>query len=234
MSRDLFQIDPRSSKGASRFAPLPFSIAAHALALGALVCVPLLVADALPLPNPRIVFIPPAAPPPPPAFRPAPPRTTTGASARPAVPTLVPTEIRPEVEPQLTQVGLPPGPFTDNPDPGIPGGDPAVAPTPPRPSPPSVRAPLPVGGAIKPPRKVRDVRPAYPPIAQQARVEGTVIIEAVIDSDGRVTRTRILRSVPLLDQAALAAVNGWVFTPTLLNGAPVPVVMTVTVEFRLH
>jgi protein TonB len=64
-------------------------------------------------------------------------------------------------------------------------------------------------------------------------VEGIVIIEATIGADGQVINARILRSVPLLDQAAIDAVRQWQFTPTLLNGVPVPVIMTVTVNFTL-
>jgi protein TonB len=91
-----------------------------------------------------------------------------------------------------------------------------------------------VGGNIKAPQKIRDVRPTYPPIAQSARVQGVVIIEATIGPDGKVTNAKVLRSVPLLDQAALEAVRQWEFTPTLLNGMPVPVIMTVTVNFTLQ
>jgi protein TonB len=89
-------------------------------------------------------------------------------------------------------------------------------------------------GAIEPPRKIKDVKPVYPGIAQKARVTGAVIIEAVIDANGRVSCTRVLRSVPLLDQAALDAVSQWEFTPVLLNGRPVPVRMTVTSNFTLQ
>ena len=60
-----------------------------------------------------------------------------------------------------------------------------------------------------------------------------MIIEATIGVDGRVVNARILRSVPLLDDAALDAVRQWEYTPTLLNGVPVPVIMTVTVQFTL-
>ena len=66
-----------------------------------------------------------------------------------------------------------------------------------------------------------------------ARIQGIVIIEATIGADGQVVNARVLRSVPLLDQAALDAVRQWQFTPTLLNGVPVPVIMTVTVTFTL-
>ena len=68
--------------------------------------------------------------------------------------------------------------------------------------------------------KVKDVKPVYPPIAQSARVQGVVIVEAIIDADGKVADARVLRSIPLLDQAALDAVQQWEFTPTLLNGMP--------------
>ena len=84
------------------------------------------------------------------------------------------------------------------------------------------------------PTKTRDVRPQYPPIAQSARVQGIVIIEATIGPNGRVQEAKVLRSIPLLDQAALDAVRQWEFTPTLLNGVPVPVIMTVTVQFTLQ
>jgi protein TonB len=77
------------------------------------------------------------------------------------------------------------------------------------------------------------VAPEYPALAQSAGVQGVVIIEAIIGTDGRVQDARILRSVPLLDQAALDAVKQWEFTPTMLNGKPVPVIMTMTVQFTL-
>jgi protein TonB len=91
-----------------------------------------------------------------------------------------------------------------------------------------------VGGTIRPPTKTAHVPPVYPPEAQQARVSGVVIMNALIDAQGRVTDARVIRSVPLLDQAALDAVRQWQFEPTLLNGVPVPVVMTVTVSFSLR
>jgi protein TonB len=88
-----------------------------------------------------------------------------------------------------------------------------------------------IGGGINPPTKTKNLAPVYPPDALAAKVAGVVIIEAVIGEDGRVRDTRILRSIPLLDAAATEAVRQWEFTPTLLNGAAVPVVMTVTVNF---
>jgi protein TonB len=91
-----------------------------------------------------------------------------------------------------------------------------------------------VGGDIKEPKKIRHVAPVYPELAQQARVQGVVIIEALIDGAGNVMDANILRSIPLLDQAAVDAVRQWQFTPTLLNGAPVNLIMTVTVNFTLN
>jgi protein TonB len=96
-----------------------------------------------------------------------------------------------------------------------------------------VTQPIRVGGNIKTPTKTHDVRPEYPRTAVSARVQGIVIIEATIASDGRVQGARVLRSIPLLDDAALEAVKQWRYEPTLMNGIPVPVIMTVTVQFRL-
>ena len=112
---------------------------------------------------------------------------------------------------------------------GIVGGLPE-APPPPPPPPEPVR----VGGNISPPTKTKDVPPVYPTVAQAARVQGIVILEAVIGPSGRVTEVKVLRSVPLLDEAAISAVKQWEYTPTLLNGLPVPVIMTVTVNFTLQ
>jgi protein TonB len=95
-------------------------------------------------------------------------------------------------------------------------------------------APVRVGGEIKEPKKLTHVAPVYPEIAQVAGVQGVVIIEALIGEDGAVREARVLRPVPLLDQAAIDAVLQWKYTPTLLNGQPVPVIMTVTVTFTLQ
>jgi len=97
----------------------------------------------------------------------------------------------------------------------------------------SRRAPLKVGGDIQPPTKIRDVRPVYPPEAIAARVTGIVTIEARIGPTGDVEDARVISGVPLLDEPALTAVRQWGYTPTLVNGEPVPVIMTVTVNFSL-
>jgi protein TonB len=90
-----------------------------------------------------------------------------------------------------------------------------------------------VGGNIATPAKITDVKPVYPSVAKAANVQGIVIMEVRIEPDGSVSRARVLRSIPLLDQAALEAVRQWRFTPTVLNGNPVPVIMTVTINFSL-
>jgi protein TonB len=115
---------------------------------------------------------------------------------------------------------------------GIPGsaGDaPAIeirhAPAPPEP----VRP----GGKVTAPRKRHHVNPMYPGLAAAARVQGTVVLEATIDETGSVVNLRVLRSIPLLDASALEAVRQWKYEPTLLNGRPVPILMSVSVRFEL-
>jgi protein TonB len=147
---------------------------------------------------------------------------------------------RPGAEPQLVAHGGGPGTirFSSPSGPsavvgGVVGGVPSVPPPPPPPPPPGLENPVRIGGNMRPPQKVKHVEPEYPAIAQSARVQGVVIVEVIIDRDGRVGYARILRSIPLLDQAALDAVRQWEFTPTLMNGSPVPVIMTATVNFSL-
>jgi protein TonB len=91
-----------------------------------------------------------------------------------------------------------------------------------------------VGGDIKEPKKIKDVKPVYPEAAKAAGVQGIVIIETRIATDGTVNEAKVLRSVPELDRAAIDAVMQWKYTPTLLNGQPVEVIMTVTVTFTLQ
>ncbi|MFA9452986.1 MAG: energy transducer TonB, partial [Candidatus Aminicenantaceae bacterium] len=97
-----------------------------------------------------------------------------------------------------------------------------------------VEAPVRAGGQIRAPKLIRRVDPQYPELARQARVEGRVIIEATTDAYGRVQSVRVLRSIPLLDQAAIDAVRQWVYEPMLINGKPRGVIFTVTVTFKLR
>ena len=87
------------------------------------------------------------------------------------------------------------------------------------------------GGIIQPPRKLKHVAPVYPPIALTARLNATVVVDCIIDTDGRVTSARVVSGHPLLNAASIEAVERWVYQPTLLNGVPVAVQMTVTLRF---
>jgi TonB family protein len=119
-----------------------------------------------------------------------------------------------------------------------------------KPAPPARREATPqqtfrAGVDVEAPKKVHDVPPVYPKEAQRKRREGAVIMEATIDEKGNVTNLKVLRSmhtfglphpsggIPLLEEAALEAVRQWKYEPTMLRGAPVSVVMTVTVRFHL-
>src|SRR4030095_9500886 len=112
---------------------------------------------------------------------------------------------------------------------GTQSGTPLMSPPPPKPA-----EPFRIGGDIKPPARIFYQPPVYPTIAQTARVEGIVVLEATIDESGIIRDLRVVRSIPLLDRAALDAVSKWRYTPTRLNGAPVAVIMTVTVPFTLR
>jgi periplasmic protein TonB len=211
---------------------LALSIVVHVGAVIALIVVPLVATDVLPEPWRAVQFITvgplPIEPPPPPVPREAalPPPAPVSSDAAPVE---VPDGIAPEPPDTRPPVSL---------DAGIIDGGPLIgdfAPDAPLPPPTAVaREPLPVGGLISRPERIRYVAPVYPPIARAANVEGVVIVEAVLGVDGRVRQARVLRSAPLLDAAAIAAVEQWQFTPTLLNGQAVPVVMTVTVVFSLR
>jgi periplasmic protein TonB len=89
------------------------------------------------------------------------------------------------------------------------------------------------GVDVKEPRKVKNVAPVYPEVAARGKVEGVVLLEVSIRPDGRVDAVRVLRSIPLLDAAAVEAARQWIFTRTLLGGVPVSVTMTVSVRFNL-
>ena len=221
-----------------RWFMLPLSIAAHGALAVAVFVMPLTAAGDLPIPDPPsgIVRFVTVAPPPPPVQRTPSPATSADPQPRLA-PTEAPSEIAPERP--LPPSG-PPGPPVDGAlpaglgvDGGVPTLAPAPAPPPPPPPAPDVR-PVRPGGQIREPKKIADVAPVYPHIAQQVKIQGVVILEAIIGTDGRVDNVRVLRSIPMLDDAAIAAVKQWRYTPTLLNGVPVPVLMTITVNFRLH
>jgi protein TonB len=96
-----------------------------------------------------------------------------------------------------------------------------------------VEIPVLAVGEARAPRLVRRIEPDYPEIARHARKEGIVVLEATTDVYGRVTSVRVLRSIALLDDAAVTAVRQWVYEPLMVNGRPRPVTFTVTVRFVL-
>lgn len=221
-----------------RWSSLPVSIAAHVAAFVVFLIVPLTADIELPpiggRPGP-VAFMPAAALPRPPA--PPPPQAPrVDARSDTPVPLVAPDRIRDEVP------FVPPGPPVDGAigegiavQAGPPGAgldDAALSPVivPPPPPPALVR----VGGKISEPRKIAHVAPVYPPVARAARVQGLVMLEAIIDERGIVDRIRVMKSVPLLDEAAVEAVRQWRYTPTRLNGVPVSVLMTISINFSLN
>lgn len=121
---------------------------------------------------------------------------------------------------------------------GIIGGVPSAAPPPP-PPPPAAEKPKPpsrirVGGNVQEAKVINRVQPVYPPLAKQARVSGTVRLNAVIAKDGQIQDLQVVSGHPLLVQAALQAVRQWRYAPTLLNGEPVEVVTVIDVNFTLR
>jgi periplasmic protein TonB len=115
---------------------------------------------------------------------------------------------------------------------GVLGGTGASSPIPP-PPPPAAKRIVRVGSSLKAPRQIYSVQPEYPTLAREARIWGTVVVDAVIDEHGNVVQARAVNGHPLLIPAALRAVLQWKYEPTLLNGAPVAVEMEVTVHFSL-
>jgi len=210
---------------------LVFSIVAHAIAVAALIIAPALATDELPEPRrtSEWILVVPDPPPPPPTVRP--PRTEVAPSVA-TVPLAPPEGIQPEpvvepLGPGFDLSAVPGGSIDDV----VSSGD-LVSPLPP--PPPRPKDPVRVGGLISPPKKLTHVNPIYPPIPLAARKEGLVILEALIAEDGSVRDVKVLRPAPLFEEAAVTAVRQWRFSPTLLNGEPVPLVMTVTVSFTLE
>ncbi len=130
-------------------------------------------------------------------------------------PIRLPEEIQPEIDLPQTDVvfDIPEGP-------------------PPTPEP---EGPIQVGGDVLAPVKVNAPQPQYTEIARKARLQGVVIVQAIIDKDGNVTNVKVLKGLPMgLDQATVDAVKQWKFKPATLNGKPVAVYYNLTVNFRLQ
>jgi protein TonB len=90
-----------------------------------------------------------------------------------------------------------------------------------------------VGGNVQAANLIKKVTPVYPPLAKQARIQGKVILSAVISKDGTIQDLKVISGHPLLIPSALEAVKQWVYQPTLLNGEPVEVSTQIDVNFTL-
>jgi len=216
---------------------LPISIAIHVVALLALFVIPLVANVVIP----TVMVTPPdyiraaPAPPPPAVVTVSQPR----ASAAPAttesshVPTVAPDVLMPENTPPTAYTPVPLGTTAGiGADGALTTGLTIVAPQPPEP--PRPAGPVKVADLPVAPRKIADARPIYPDLARSAHVEGLVVMEAVLDPSGHVTQLRLVKSVPLLDQAAMDAVRQWRYTPSMYYGKPVSVLMTITIRFTLQ
>ncbi|PYQ44186.1 MAG: hypothetical protein DMF77_07700 [Acidobacteria bacterium] len=228
-----------------RWAP---ALVLHGAGFLALIVVPVFLAEDLPSPAAavgKVFFVPtavaPPLPPPPRARRVVepPPRKDVAPARRPslAAPALPRAEIKPEDVIEPAPPAIAPAMHVDEGVPGgveegVPGG--IVGGVTERASlNDSASSTVRVGGTIKEPKKLKNVTPVYPAVAARGKVEGVVILEIVIQPNGRVEDVRILRGIPLLDAAAVEAARQWVFAPTVFRGVPVSVMMTVSVRFSL-
>jgi|SRR5689334_629750 len=221
------------------------SVVLHTTLVAALILIPMLYTNALDLPQYQKVFLaappPPPPPPPPPAAAPHQPKVPKKKFFKESelyTPKEVPKAI-PKVEEEVEAappeapgvVGGVPGGVQGGVVGGVLGGV-GNGPAPP-PKPAQPKGPVRVGGNVKRPELVHKVEPTYPPLARQTRVQGNVVIDCVIDKQGNVTQVKAVSGHPLLVQSALSAVKQWKFKPTMLNGQPVDVAMTVTVQFNM-
>ena len=222
------------------------SVGLQAVVVAAVVIIPLTFTQVLDTRDLRATYL--ELPPPPP---PAPPPSAPNTPARPAVrrittptitmPTIVPkriAEVRSEPAPEIGGTGVPgatgglEGGVLGGVIGGVGGGPPP--PPPPASAPPKRTGPYRVGGEVKAPRQIARVDPVYSPVARVAKVEGVVLIDAVIDEHGDVVQAKAISGPPLLMPAALQAVLKWKYEPTYLDGMPVPIEMRVEVGFHLH
>lgn len=241
-----FVLEPPKGTGKRDLGSAFTSFIVHSVILALALVVPLLFTESLDireLAQTWLVAPPPPPPPPPAPTKPLVPRvrpklqTLAGKLVAPRV---IPREIARIVE---TDVELDVGGVLGGVPGGVPGGQMGGViggvlggiPSPvAKPAPPVPQKPVRVGGNLRPPQLRRRVEPIYPSIAKQARIEGRVQIDAIIDVSGRVVEMKVLSGHPLLVQAAMEAVRRWVYEPTYLNEVPVPVVLEVTVTFRLR
>ena len=232
-------------------APQLVSVSVHGALLSAAILLPLLMAtERMPAVPTMMAFVAsPVAPPPPPppplpkaAARAPEAKALPAATSNPnAAPIDAPAEITPEtVSPGFDSFGVEggiEGGVAGGALGGIVGGLVDSLPPPPAPPPPAAPAPqqpVRIGGQISAPELLHRVEPVYPEIAVMAKVTGTVILEAVVATDGTVESVKVLRPVKFLEQAAIDAVKQWRYKPLVLNGMPTPFVLTVTLTFSIR
>jgi protein TonB len=228
------------------------SLLVHTVVLTTLVLIPLFFTDAIDLKQFTQMML--VAPPPPPPPPPAPVAVARVAVAPKRVfmqagKLLAPTAI-PEKIAMLKEEALPPDMGAGVAG-GVPGGVPggqlggvmggiisgapsSNIPALPPPAMATPKAPVRVGGRIREPRLITRVDPIYPALARQARMQGDVLIDAVISESGIVAEMKVISGHPLLIPAALEALKKWRYEPTYLNDEPIPVQLLVTVRFRLQ
>ncbi len=219
------------------------SITVQIIALGVLILIPLLYTEALPQQQMLSWLVAPPPPPPPP---PPPAQTVRRVkrvsqleAGRLRAPREIPREIeiiKDEPQEDIAGVvgGVPggvPGGQMGGVIGGVLGGIPSAVPPPPKPEAPKrIR----VSSGVQAAKAVHKPDAVYPPLAKQARIQGTVRLEAVIAADGTIQNLRVIEGHPLLVQSALQAVQQWRYQPTLLSGEPVEVVTYIDVIFRLY
>ena len=242
MPHELFGdvVHASTTTGGRKWHTLPLSIATHSLIVGTAVVVSLFSIDTLPTvpkympPYMAATLKTPEVPQASAAARPLPAGPAQPSFNPNAAPVEAPNGVKPDSgivrDPDLSDAGAVPGGLPN----GVQGAGVSVLPEAPPPVPSAPSIPIRLSAGVTPPVKIKDVRPAYTELALRAGAQGTVVIEAIISTDGKVINARVLRSVPLLDEAALDAVRQWVYTPGRLNAQPVAIIMTVTVTFALQ
>jgi len=226
--------------------PTIFSVVAHGVLVGSIAGTLLFaLTDELPEMPTMKVFVaelpaPPPPPPPPPSVNRAPKTEAPPHTSVPSKLTLVaPAEAPVGIEAESGMIQDDEGGVSGGVEGGIPGGvvggiPGGIVSEPLPPSPPPPPRPVRVGGNIQTPTLLYRVNPEYPPIAVAAKVTGIVVIEATVDERGQVVDTKVLRSLPLLDRAAIDAVKQWRYEPLLMNGTPFPFLLTVTLTFAIR
>lgn len=237
----MFELMVESSVYRTRRNPWAYavSLVLQCFVLGAMILVPLLYTEALPKQELLgWVMAPPPPPPPPPPPAPKVERrivrkVSLMEAGKLRAPTKIPERIeilKEEEEPEMAGVvGGVPGGVHGGTMGGVIGGIiGAIAPPPPE-----IKR-IRVSSGVQAAKKIRNVDPIYPPLAKQARIQGTVKLEAVIGKDGTIQNLTVISGHPLLVQAALDAVQQWRYQPTLLNNEPVEVITYIDAHFRLY